>query len=49
MGKQMVEIREEVGIYPKEAAAKVKNSQNSLLIGVPMETAAQEKRVVLHT
>jgi alanine dehydrogenase len=47
MGKQMVEIREEVGIYPKEAAAKVKNSQNSLLIGVPMETAAQEKRVVL--
>ncbi|MCH6234848.1 alanine dehydrogenase [Cognataquiflexum rubidum] len=47
MGKQMVEIREEVGIYPKEAVAKVKNSQNSLLIGLPLETAAQEKRVVL--
>jgi len=47
MGKQMVEIREEVGLYPKEKAAQVKNSQNSLLIGVPMETAAQEKRVVL--
>ena len=36
MGKQMVEIREEVGIYPKEAVAKVKNSQNSLLIGLPL-------------
>lgn len=47
MGKQMVEIKEEVGIYPKEAVAKVKNSQNSLLIGLPLETAAQEKRVVL--
>lgn len=47
MGKQMVEIREEVGIYPKEAVLKVKNSQNSLLIGLPLETAAQEKRVVL--
>ncbi len=47
MGKQMVEIREEVGIYPKEAVAKVKKSQNSLLIGLPLETAAQEKRVVL--
>jgi alanine dehydrogenase len=47
MGKQMVEIREEVGMYPKEAVAKVKSSQNSLLIGVPLETAAQEKRVVL--
>jgi alanine dehydrogenase len=43
----MVEIREEVGIYPKEAVLKVKNSQNSLLIGLPLETAAQEKRVVL--
>jgi len=43
----MVEIREEVGIYPKEAVAKVKKSQNSLLIGLPLETAAQEKRVVL--
>jgi alanine dehydrogenase len=43
----MVEIREEAGIFPKEAVAKVKHSQNSLLIGVPMEKAAQEKRVVL--
>ncbi|WP_420839799.1 alanine dehydrogenase [Aquiflexum gelatinilyticum] len=47
MVKQMVEIGEKVGLFPKEKVAKVKNSQNSLLIGLPVETAAQEKRVVL--
>lgn len=43
----MVDITEGVGIFPKEAMAKVKESKRSLLVGVPAETAAQEKRVVL--
>lgn len=43
----MVEITEGVGIYPKESMVKIKNSKNSLLIGLPAESAAQEKRVVL--
>lgn len=43
----MVEITEGVGIYPKESMVKVKNSRKSLLIGLPVESAAQEKRVVL--
>ncbi|MDO9553974.1 MAG: alanine dehydrogenase, partial [Rhodonellum sp.] len=47
MGKIMVEVTEAVGVYPKEAVAKVKKSKNSLLIGLPRETAAQEKRVLL--
>ncbi|MCF1752443.1 alanine dehydrogenase [Mariniradius sediminis] len=43
----MVEITEGVGIFPREAMAKVKESKRSLLIGMPTETAAQEKRVIL--
>ncbi|SMD43710.1 alanine dehydrogenase [Aquiflexum balticum DSM 16537] len=43
----MVEITEGVGIYPKESMVKIKKSKNSLLIGLPVESAAQEKRVVL--
>jgi alanine dehydrogenase len=43
----MVELTEGIGIYPKEALSKVKNSKNSLVIGLPKETALQEKRVVL--
>lgn len=43
----MVEITEGVGIFPKEAMAKIKESNRSLLIGMPTETAAQEKRVIL--
>ncbi len=43
----MVEITEGVGIYPKESMVKTKRSKNSLLIGLPVESAAQEKRVVL--
>lgn len=43
----MVDITEGVGIFPKEAKAKVKESKRSLLVGLPAETAAQEKRVVL--
>lgn len=47
MGKQLVDMSEGVMLLPKEAALKVKNSDKSLLIGLPAETAAQEKRVVL--
>lgn len=43
----MVDITEGVGIFPKEAMAKVKGSNRSLLVGMPTETAAQEKRVIL--
>ncbi|EKB49069.1 alanine dehydrogenase [Cecembia lonarensis] len=42
----MVELTESI-VYPKEAPAKVKISKNSLVIGIPREVAAQEKRVVL--
>ncbi|MGY6742243.1 MAG: alanine dehydrogenase [Cecembia sp.] len=42
----MVELTESI-IYPKEAPAKVKRSKNALVIGIPREMAAQEKRVVL--
>lgn len=43
----MAEVATETGVYPKEAVAKVKNSKNSMLIGLPKEVAFQEKRVVL--
>ncbi|EOZ95838.1 Alanine dehydrogenase [Indibacter alkaliphilus LW1] len=43
----MVELTEGVGLAPKEAPAAIKQSKNSLVIGLPMEKAAQEKRVVL--
>ena len=43
----MVEITESVGIFPKEAMAKVRDPKRSLLVGMPTETAAQEKRVIL--
>ncbi len=47
MAQKMVEITEAVGVLPKEAPAKVKKSKNSLLIGLPKEIVAQEKRVLL--
>jgi alanine dehydrogenase len=47
MARKMVEITEQTGLYPQEAPAKVKGSKNSILIGVPKEVAAQEKRVLL--
>jgi alanine dehydrogenase len=47
MGRQMVEITEGVSLYPKESAKKTKNSKNSLIIGLPAESASHEKRVVL--
>jgi alanine dehydrogenase len=43
----MVDLTEGLGLFPKEAPAKVKVSKNSLTIGLPKEVAAQEKRVVL--
>jgi alanine dehydrogenase len=47
MGRKMVEITEQAALHPKEAPVKVKESKNTILIGLPKETAAQEKRVVL--
>jgi len=47
MADKMAEVATETGVYPKEAVAKVKNSKNSILIGLPKEVAFQEKRVVL--
>ncbi|MBW3467110.1 alanine dehydrogenase [Arthrospiribacter ruber] len=43
----MVEMSEGLGLAPKEAPAAVKSSKHALVIGLPMEKAAQEKRVVL--
>ncbi|WP_291782873.1 alanine dehydrogenase [Cecembia sp.] len=42
----MVDLTENI-VYTKEAPAKIKSSKNALVIGIPRETAAQEKRVVL--
>ncbi|HSJ66856.1 MAG TPA: alanine dehydrogenase [Anditalea sp.] len=47
MADKMAEVATETGVYPKESVAKVKNSKNSILIGLPKEVAFQEKRVVL--
>lgn len=47
MADKMAEVATETKVYPKEAVAKVKNSKNSVLIGLPKEVAFQEKRVVL--
>ncbi len=47
MGAKTAEISKEAGIYPKEALARVRNSDHSVLIGLPKESADQEKRVVL--
>lgn len=47
MGRKTIEISGSVGVLPKEEAVKIKKSQNSLLIGIPRETAVQEKRVLL--
>ncbi|MEX2594471.1 MAG: alanine dehydrogenase [Anditalea sp.] len=46
-GAKITDIAKETGVYPKEALARVKKSDNSILIGVPKENVAQEKRVVL--
>jgi len=47
MADKMAEVVTESKAYPKESVAKVKNSKNSILIGLPKEVAFQEKRVVL--
>jgi alanine dehydrogenase len=46
-GAKITDIAKETGVYTKEALARVKKSDNSVLIGIPKEIAAQEKRVVL--
>src|SRR5690606_7318686 len=48
MGRaSMTEIAKETGLYTKEAPEMIRNSDKSILIGIPKERAAQEKRVVL--
>ncbi|UCS95570.1 alanine dehydrogenase [Echinicola marina] len=47
MGAKMAEISKEAGIYPKEALARVKSSDHSILIGLPKENEVDEKRMVL--
>ncbi|MEP0710598.1 MAG: alanine dehydrogenase, partial [Algoriphagus sp.] len=36
-----------VGLIPKEAPAKVRKSDRSLVIGLPKEVSTQEKRIVI--
>ncbi len=36
-----------VGMIPKESPAKVRNRDNSLVIGLPKEVSTQEKRIVI--
>jgi len=43
----MSEIAKQTGLYTKEAPELIRNSDKSILIGIPKERAAQEKRVVL--
>src|SRR5690606_23145064 len=48
MGRaSMTEIAKETGFYTKEAPEIIRNSDKSILIGIPRERAAQEKRIVL--
>ncbi len=48
MGRaSMSEIAKETGLYTKEAPEIIRNSDKSILIGIPKERAAQEKRVIL--
>lgn len=48
MGRtSMSEIAKQTGLYTKEAPELIRNSDKSILIGIPKERAAQEKRVVL--
>lgn len=48
MGRaSMTDIAKETGLYTKEAPEIIRKSDKSILIGIPKERAAQEKRVVL--
>ncbi|WP_194777465.1 alanine dehydrogenase [Pararhodonellum marinum] len=47
MSAKTAEISQKEGLLPKEAPAKVAKSKHSVLIGLPKEAAAQEKRIVL--
>src|SRR5690554_878140 len=48
MGRvSMTEIAKETGLYTKETPEMIRHSDKSILIGIPKERAAQEKRVVL--
>lgn len=46
-GAKITEVVKETALYTKESAARIKKSNNSILIGIPKERVSQEKRVVL--
>lgn len=46
-GAKITEVVKETALYTKESAARIKKSDNSILIGIPKERVSQEKRVVL--
>src|SRR5690606_38559983 len=46
-GAKITEEAKVTGLYTKEAVARVKKSDYSILIGIPKESATHEKRVVL--
>src|SRR5690606_1256976 len=48
MGRaKIAELAKETSIYTKESPERISKSGSSVLIGIPKESAAQEKRVVL--
>lgn len=46
-GANITEVAKATGLYTKESVARVKKSDNSILIGIPKERVSHEKRVVL--
>lgn len=46
-GANLTEVVKETALYTKESPARIKKSNNSILIGIPKERVSQEKRVVL--
>jgi len=46
-GSGFSEIAKETGVFTQEAVARVKKKGSQVLIGIPRETAEQEKRVLL--
>ncbi len=46
-GAKITEVAKATALYTKESVARVKKSDNSILIGIPKERVSHEKRVVL--
>ncbi len=45
--KEVISLAKEQALYPQEAPAKLKKGKGALFIGVPKESAYQEKRIAL--